>query len=155
MGIAGIMVLFLLGIQASFFQAYQIGRLVGFFKKNIFNFGLKGVIEKCVGCCLVHLYIYFFIIIIKRYYGIEGLIFCGKRILRNAAIHTTQKISVFRHFSCSHSQLENDLRCSYVSQNQLCFVLKIRKNRLISFNGNKTSIDNDSLTMHQYNIGPF
>ena len=145
---------FCLGFRRHSFRHTKLGDWWVFLKKIFLILVLK-VSYKNVLVVALYTYIYFFIFIIKRYYGIEGLIFCGKRILQNAAIHTTQKISVFRHFSCGHSQLENDLRCSYVSQNQLCFVLKIRKNRLISFNGNKTSINNDSLTMHQYNIGPF
>ena len=63
-----------------------------FSKKNIFfsNFGLKGVVEKCVGCFLVYLFwgVHFFI---ERYYGMRGLIFCAKLICWFAAKHTTVK----------------------------------------------------------------
>ena len=60
------------------FLAYQIGRLVAL---NFFflNFGLKGVIEKCVGCFLVYLF-WGFYLFCRRYYGKRGLNFCVKLI---------------------------------------------------------------------------
>ena len=44
----------MLEILASFFYANWILRLLRFRKKK-FNLGLKGIIEKCVGCFLVYL----------------------------------------------------------------------------------------------------
>ena len=56
-------------------------------KKNVFDFGLKSVIEKCVGCFLVYLFlkVLFFK---KRYYGNRGLNFSVKLVRRLAAIRT-------------------------------------------------------------------
>ena len=39
------------------FLDLPIGWLTRFFKKRFLNFGLKGIIEKCVGCFLVYLFL--------------------------------------------------------------------------------------------------
>ena len=68
---------FCLRFRCHFFSLpyWKIGGLNFFF----FNFGLKGVIEKCVGCFLVYLF-WGFYLFCKRYYGNRGLNFCVKLI---------------------------------------------------------------------------
>ena len=44
------------------FQAYQIVRSASFSEKKFFNVGLKGVMEKCVSCSLVYLFLKTFLI---------------------------------------------------------------------------------------------
>ena len=86
----GLVVLFLLEIQASFFQAYQIRTWWVFKKKKIFFHLVLKLSEKNVR--VVSLYTYFRgFILIKRYYGNGGLNFCVKLIQRVAAKHTTHR----------------------------------------------------------------
>ena len=56
-GVTGIWGLNLAWDLGVIFGAYQIGWLADFLKKVFFNFGLKAVIEKCVGCFLVYLFL--------------------------------------------------------------------------------------------------
>ena len=56
MGIAEIGFYFLLEIQASFFQAYRFFKIEDF-EKNFFLIQILGIIEKCIGCFLVYLFL--------------------------------------------------------------------------------------------------
>ena len=57
MGIAGVIVLFSLGILASFFRRTKLDDWWGFLKKEFLILNLKGVMEKWVGCFLVYLFL--------------------------------------------------------------------------------------------------
>ena len=76
---------FCLRFRRHFFRRTKLGDWWDF-QKIVFylNFGLKGVIEKCVGCFVVYLF-WGFYFLIKRYNGSGGLNFCVKLIRRLAA----------------------------------------------------------------------
>ena len=80
---------FCLRFRRNFFRHTKLRDWWVFKKNNNNNFGLKGVIEKCMGCFLVYVSLKV-LLFLKRYYWNVGLNFCVKFICRIAAIHTTR-----------------------------------------------------------------